>query len=67
MVAIYEIHPYETGLSKLASQLGLDMASNILKEFWPDVERKFSTSTQINGQWVILNSTSESSVAGSAA
>jgi len=30
------------GISKLGSQLGVDMASNILKEFWPDLERKFS-------------------------
>ncbi len=26
--------------SKLGIQLGVDMASNILKEFWPDLERK---------------------------
>jgi hypothetical protein len=30
------------GVSKLGSQLGVDMASNILKEFWPDLERRFS-------------------------
>jgi hypothetical protein len=30
------------GASKLGSQVGVDMASNILKEFWPDLERKFS-------------------------
>jgi hypothetical protein len=29
-------------ISKLGSQLGVDMASNMLKEFWPDLERKFS-------------------------
>jgi hypothetical protein len=29
-------------VSKLGMQLGVDMASNILKEFWPDVTRKFS-------------------------
>ena len=29
-------------VSKLGVQLGVDMASNILKEFWPDVTRKFS-------------------------
>jgi len=28
--------------SKLGIQLGVDMAANILKEFWPDFERKFS-------------------------
>jgi hypothetical protein len=29
------------GVSKLGMQLGVDMASNVLKEFWPDLERKF--------------------------
>jgi hypothetical protein len=28
-------------VSSLSVQLGVDMASNILKEFWPDLERKF--------------------------
>ena len=28
-------------VSKLGIQLGVDMAGNILKEFWPDFERKF--------------------------
>ena len=27
--------------SKFSIQLGIDMAGNILKEFWPDLERKF--------------------------
>ncbi len=27
---------------KLMTQLGVDMAANILKEFWPDLNRKFS-------------------------
>jgi hypothetical protein len=27
--------------SKLGMQLGVDTASNVLKEFWPDLERKF--------------------------
>jgi hypothetical protein len=27
---------------KLGIQLGVDMASNVLKEFWPDITRKFS-------------------------
>ncbi len=27
---------------KLGSQLGVDAASNLLKEFWPDIQRKFS-------------------------
>jgi hypothetical protein len=27
--------------SKLSIQLGVDMASNVLKEFWPELERKF--------------------------
>ena len=29
-------------VSKLGVQLGVDAAANILKEFWPDFERKFS-------------------------
>jgi hypothetical protein len=28
-------------ISKLGTQLGVDMAANILKEFWPDIARKF--------------------------
>jgi hypothetical protein len=28
--------------TKLGVQIGVDMASNVLKEFWPDVSRKFS-------------------------
>ena len=28
--------------AKLGTQLGVDMAANILKEFWPDFKRKFS-------------------------
>jgi hypothetical protein len=28
-------------VTKLGTQIGVDMASNILKEFWPDVSRKF--------------------------
>lgn len=28
-------------VSKLGTQLGLDMASNVLKEFWPDILHKF--------------------------
>jgi len=28
-------------VSKLGVQLGVDMAGNILKEFWPELERKF--------------------------
>ena len=30
------------GISKLAVQLGVDTAGNLLKEFWPDVARKLS-------------------------
>lgn len=29
-------------VSKLGAQLGIDMAANILKEFWPDISRKLS-------------------------
>jgi hypothetical protein len=35
--------------SKLGSQIGVDMASNILKEFWPDLERKFSRRNKSSG------------------
>jgi len=28
--------------TKLGVQIGVDMASNVLKEFWPDVSRRFS-------------------------
>lgn len=28
-------------VSKLGMQLGVDMAANVLKEFWPEIERKF--------------------------
>jgi hypothetical protein len=28
--------------SKLGMQIGVDMASTVLKEFWPDVSRRFS-------------------------
>jgi hypothetical protein len=28
-------------IARLGTQLGVDMASNILKEFWPDITRKF--------------------------
>jgi len=31
-----------SALSRFGSQIGVDMASNILKEFWPDLHRKFS-------------------------
>jgi hypothetical protein len=29
-------------VSGLGTQLGVDMAANVLKEFWPDLQRKFS-------------------------
>ena len=29
-------------VSKLVVQLGVDVAANLLKEFWPDINRKFS-------------------------
>jgi hypothetical protein len=31
-----------SAVSKLGSQIGVDMLGNILKEFWPDIRRKFS-------------------------
>jgi hypothetical protein len=30
------------GVSKLGSQLGVDMMANVLKEFWPEISRKLS-------------------------
>ena len=41
MVYYPENRDVTDAVSKLGSQLGVDMASNILKEFWPDLERKF--------------------------
>ena len=35
-------HSASTNLSKFGLQVGVDMISNILKEFWPDLDRKFS-------------------------
>ena len=35
-------------VSKLGMQLGVDMASNMLKEFWPDISRKFSRNKHDN-------------------
>ena len=29
------------GVSRLGMQLGVDMAANVLKEFWPELQRKF--------------------------
>jgi hypothetical protein len=31
-----------SAVSKLGTQVGVDMVGNILKEFWPDIRRKFS-------------------------
>jgi hypothetical protein len=40
-VAYYpENRDAKDAVSKLASQLGVDMVSNILKEFWPEIEKK---------------------------
>jgi len=38
-----------SAVSKLGSQIGVDMASNILKEFWPDLRRKFSRDQKATG------------------
>ena len=35
-------HDVSTAVSKFGLQIGVDMLSNILKEFWPDLNRKFS-------------------------
>jgi hypothetical protein len=37
------------GLSKLGSQPGVDLTSNILKEFWPDLGWKFSRKHKSTG------------------
>jgi hypothetical protein len=34
---------------KLGNQIGVDLAANILKEFWPDLERKFSRKHKLAG------------------
>jgi hypothetical protein len=31
-----------TAVTELGTQIGIDMASNVLKEFWPDLRQKFS-------------------------
>ncbi|HLK49762.1 MAG TPA: hypothetical protein VKT49_16580 [Bryobacteraceae bacterium] len=31
-----------TAMSKFGMQIGVDMISNILKEFWPDLDHKFA-------------------------
>jgi hypothetical protein len=36
-------------VSKLGIQLGFDAAANVLKEFWPDLDRKFSRKRRQNG------------------
>lgn len=35
-----------SAVSKLGTQIGVDMVGNILKEFWPDIHRKFSRERQ---------------------
>jgi hypothetical protein len=35
-------HDAASAVTGLGTQVGIDMASNILKEFWPDLHRKFS-------------------------
>jgi len=37
----YSDRTVSNAVSKLGVQLGVDMAANILKEFWPDINRKF--------------------------
>ena len=41
--------------SKLGIQLGVDMASNILKEFWPDLERKLKRKHRQNTSTIESN------------
>jgi hypothetical protein len=35
-----------SAVSKFSTQIGVDMVGNILKEFWPDIHRKFSREHQ---------------------
>jgi hypothetical protein len=37
----YDNRTVSNAVSKLGVQLGVDLAGNILKEFWPDINRKF--------------------------
>jgi hypothetical protein len=37
-------------VTKLGSQIGIDMAANVLKEFWPDLRHKFSRGRNTSGQ-----------------
>lgn len=39
-----------SAISKLSSQLAVDAFSNILKEFWPEISRKFSRKNRAAGQ-----------------
>jgi hypothetical protein len=39
--AYYADRTASDAVSKLGIQLGVDMAGNMLKEFWPELERKF--------------------------
>jgi len=38
-----------SAVSKLGSQIGVDMAGNIMKEFWPDLRRKFFRDRKATG------------------
>jgi hypothetical protein len=38
-----------SAVSKLGFQVGIDMAANILKEFWPDLRHKFSRDRKASG------------------
>jgi hypothetical protein len=35
-------HTVSNAISQLGIQIGVDTAANIAKEFWPDLERRFS-------------------------
>ena len=40
-----EWRDWSNAASKFGMQIGVDMAGNVLKEFWPDLERKFGHHT----------------------
>jgi len=42
-------------ISKLGTQLGVDMAANILKEFWPDIAEGFGENITAKRQLVVTS------------
>jgi len=43
-----------SAVTKFGTQIGVDMASNILKEFWPDIHKKLSRDHQVaDASWTV--------------